>query len=693
MAKLQIPLNGSNIVNKDRQRAFTDSLADDHQIDCGDHGKITVSSQEVPERDVPPSPAVKQRSAQQAQVVQAEFSLTQALEHTYQHQERTMEIHQQYLAQQTEYIQLITSVLDQQGKVLDQGSGNGAVQMVETFQRTLDNFHAIREQGIRVHQEFLQQQSAFSERYLEALEGSQLPRSQAVGERQVEPQHAQVTEWVVQQPPIIVDAYNPSESQPAQEQTAPKADSPAIEVSGVPQTNAEDSAELAEALLEIVAEKTGYPAEMLEMEMDLEADLGIDSIKRVEILGSLEEKYPALPPANTETLGQTRTLKEILDYLDSEAAALKVSPQSEPLPSPAREPEISPAVPHQEPESPASSSLSADHLKQVLLEIVAEKTGYPADMLEMDMDMEADLGIDSIKRVEILGTMEERIPDLPGVEAETLAGLRTLGQIIDLMGNGDRSTAASLTAEGEDKKKAEPLSLERTPVRLETLPEPDSLIYTPDPGRPLILTDDGTEFTAETAARLTARGWKVVLWSYPAAQTAAKERELPGEIPLVKQPSTGQTGIEDALREIRSSHGIPSGFIHLHPPRPEIDDLFSPGESELIEQVFLIAGAIKTDLEQAPTSGRNLHLIVLRGDGTLGFSGEGNFQEGSGLTGLTKTLRWEWQDVFCRYVDLSRAMDSESAARSLLLEIDDPDRSLVEIGISSASRQTITRDY
>ena len=49
------------------------------------------------------------------------------------------------------------------------------------------------------------------------------------------------------------------------------------------------------------------------------------------------------------------------------------------------------------------------------------------------MDMEADLGIDSIKRVEILGVMEERVPGLPAVEAETLAELRTLGQIADLM--------------------------------------------------------------------------------------------------------------------------------------------------------------------------------------------------------------------------------------------------------------------
>jgi polyketide-type polyunsaturated fatty acid synthase PfaA len=74
-------------------------------------------------------------------------------------------------------------------------------------------------------------------------------------------------------------------------------------------------------------------------------------------------------------------------------------------------------------------------LSQSLLNIVSEKTGYPADMLEINMDMEADLGIDSIKRVEILGAMQELFPDLPELKVEGLAELRTLGEIVDYMSN------------------------------------------------------------------------------------------------------------------------------------------------------------------------------------------------------------------------------------------------------------------
>jgi malonyl CoA-acyl carrier protein transacylase len=42
-----------------------------------------------------------------------------------------------------------------------------------------------------------------------------------------------------------------------------------------------------------------------------------------------------------------------------------------------------------------------------LLEIVSDRTGYPQEMLAVDAPMEADLGIDSIKRMEILTTFQQ----------------------------------------------------------------------------------------------------------------------------------------------------------------------------------------------------------------------------------------------------------------------------------------------
>ena len=81
----------------------------------------------------------------------------------------------------------------------------------------------------------------------------------------------------------------------------------------------------------------------------------------------------------------------------------------------------------------------------VLLEVVAEKTGYPSDMLSMGMTLDSDLGVDSIKRVEILSALQERLPHAPVVKPEHLGTLHTLDDIAQFLAGtttGDRATVA-----------------------------------------------------------------------------------------------------------------------------------------------------------------------------------------------------------------------------------------------------------
>ena len=85
--------------------------------------------------------------------------------------------------------------------------------------------------------------------------------------------------------------------------------------------------------------------------------------------------------------------------------------------------------------SPGSASraepVRSENLTDLVLNVVAEKTGYPRDILRLDMDLEADLGIDSIKRVQILSAVSQERPDLPQADGQAMAGLRTLKAIID----------------------------------------------------------------------------------------------------------------------------------------------------------------------------------------------------------------------------------------------------------------------
>ncbi len=41
--------------------------------------------------------------------------------------------------------------------------------------------------------------------------------------------------------------------------------------------------------------------------------------------------------------------------------------------------------------------------------LVSARTGYPADMLGPDLDLEADLSIDSIKRTELVGLLTDQL--------------------------------------------------------------------------------------------------------------------------------------------------------------------------------------------------------------------------------------------------------------------------------------------
>ncbi|WP_438822917.1 phosphopantetheine-binding protein [Nostoc favosum] len=75
--------------------------------------------------------------------------------------------------------------------------------------------------------------------------------------------------------------------------------------------------------MSVISDKTGYPAEMLEAEMHLEADLGIDSIKRAEIIGAMQDLFPNLPKLSPEELGEQRTIGKISAYLGTKIAEAK----------------------------------------------------------------------------------------------------------------------------------------------------------------------------------------------------------------------------------------------------------------------------------------------------------------------------------------------------------------------------------
>lgn len=205
-------------------------------------------------------------------------------------------------------------------------------------------------------------------------------------------------------------------------------------------------------LLETVSKLTGFPVEMLSLDMDIESDLGIDSIKRVEIVSELEKQLPGAAALSPDNMGTLRTLKDIclaITPADQPPVAQQVSTTYIPAHRTVNHKNIAASTTHITRELPVNGQNDADtepdrtqnitttdkntvtgqNVMQVLMETISTLTGFPVEMLTPDMDIESDLGIDSIKRVEILSKLEEKLPQANSISPDDLGQLKTIRQI------------------------------------------------------------------------------------------------------------------------------------------------------------------------------------------------------------------------------------------------------------------------
>ena len=187
-------------------------------------------------------------------------------------------------------------------------------------------------------------------------------------------------------------------------------------------------------MLEIVAEQTGYPTDLLDMELDLEADLGIDTVKQAEVFAQIREAY-GIERDDSMKLRDYPTLNHVVAFVLERAgvpAGAAPAPAA-PAPAapghrPARRPAAA-AAPAAAPPGRGSAAPATGDVEQRVLEIVAEQTGYPTDLLDMELDLEADLGIDTVKQAEVFAQIREAY----GIERDDSLKLRdypTLNHVV-----------------------------------------------------------------------------------------------------------------------------------------------------------------------------------------------------------------------------------------------------------------------
>ncbi|MBC7966980.1 MAG: acyltransferase domain-containing protein, partial [Fuerstia sp.] len=194
---------------------------------------------------------------------------------------------------------------------------------------------------------------------------------------------------------------------------------------------------------DLVVELTGYSPEIVDFEADLEADLGIDSIKKAQILGELGEWLGLTVRPESLRLDSVRTLNDAVRVAQSLAGQNVTAPgpvHQYAGPAVIAPPEFSMAVSdhgsghaNYHPEHRGTLPPN-DQLDALLIDYVVDQTGYSRDIVDVDADLEADLGLDSIKLAQLIGEMREQF-NLESLTLESIgqARFRTLREIREFL--------------------------------------------------------------------------------------------------------------------------------------------------------------------------------------------------------------------------------------------------------------------
>jgi acyl carrier protein/NADP-dependent 3-hydroxy acid dehydrogenase YdfG len=410
------------------------------------------------------------------------------------------------------------------------------------------------------------------------------------------------------------------------------------------------SGDVTALVMTVVTEKTGYPADMLNLDMELEAELGIDSIKQVEILSAIRDRVSGLPEPDPARLADLRTLRQIIAMI-SAAAPVSARPPAAADPATPVSVAADPSASRVRAEAAeAAASPQASDIASVLLAVVTEKTGYPGDMLNLDMELEAELGIDSIKQVEILSALRERLPNLPEVDPAQMASLRNLRSILAFVGAvGEKPSPAS------------------------------SAEWSPAPS------------STTTSSRETVERYVLELANRPACgftMPALRSAKLVGVASLGADGAVAAAVVAELdrrgvrARALTHPEQVADALILL-----DLDDSGDDSGGAIAATVAALGWA--SALARRCEGGHGLLVTVHDGGGAFGLRPASRRAWRAGLPALVKTARREWPKADVKAIDLDVAgRDTTTLARTIVDEMiaGGPE---IEVGLRADGRRLV----
>ncbi|HKP84887.1 MAG TPA: SDR family oxidoreductase, partial [Blastocatellia bacterium] len=327
-----------------------------------------------------------------------------------------------------------------------------------------------------------------------------------------------------------------------------------------------------------------------------------------------------------------------------------------------------------------------EQVAHTLIQIVSERTGYPPDMLNMDVNLEADLGIDSIKHVEIVARLQQSFA--PAFQQkiqermDLLVRTKTLRGIIDLL--------SPVAEEGHDEKKKlnPPDDLRQTAAKTiatgeEEVAEAPRFILKPlrtQLGRPressvtegvFLITDDERGIARTLAATLENGRARTALVRRGDAVSKLADGLYTADL-------TDRQQATELLDLIRQQEGRISALLHLLPLSERLEfekmslaDWQARARLE-VNSLFNLAQAAASDLKQGDTAQRGMLLAATSlGNISAGAAtGAEPFSLASaGVAGLVKTISLEWPEVACTAAHLDLNETTANLVGQLMQEI------------------------
>jgi malonyl CoA-acyl carrier protein transacylase/NAD(P)-dependent dehydrogenase (short-subunit alcohol dehydrogenase family) len=307
----------------------------------------------------------------------------------------------------------------------------------------------------------------------------------------------------------------------------------------------------------------------------------------------------------------------------------------------------------------AGSAPNRPELTRLLIKIVSRRTGYRAEELDLNQDLEAELGVDSIKRIEILSEIQESPPThavewVPG-QLDTLTRLKSLNSLVD-----------SLVAGFESSPRWSPLSTGPDPavngggsVETECPRYVMRGVKTALPGQQLdsfnglyLVTEDDLDVAPLVVTALREHGATAFLLRH--ADLRSSER------------------LDQRVMVLRHIHGPVCGVVHLTPLATGTadHDLVTWRQStELVtKRFFRILQLCADDFKNASESPRILAVSRMGGDR----GNSGNFSgtpASGGNHGLLRTMESEYPRVLCKHVDFDDTLTPEEISRHVVSEL------------------------